>query len=518
MFRRTRRTLRQRGGNGEDKGDSQSSQTGSSQHGHGHGTRYAKHKAEFAAIAAKLAEEDSKQKAEARAAAAAASSSNAAGGNGGGSTSAEEAAAPTTETAVTSDSNAAGGNGGGSTSAEEAAAAATTSSSNAAGGGGGSTDAATVPEVTSEGLCAWRTDESKKTAALAIWRSKLTNEPLVFLATGKSITQAQHDIVVEYQDELFGMAMGIIYEQLGIGPEDDESAILAKYKNADEAESLRNYIEDIARLIFKKGVVTLTSSAESDNRHSTSKTKVERLIYSTLKVKDSLPEILLNPERVKNQFIYWLAAFISHQKKNSELLNNIKDTETVAETVAILANRYDSLVKANTLNVTTKELRDGMDLTMTGDTANSLYTSFWKCFLLRCTNQYYKTFESIELYEPTYNIQMFRTVQSTIQRNTSNKNIVADDYAFIAAAIYDSILTPFKIHPLVTGLQETGDAPYRQFGLHLTHVLREMTNSQESGGPAAQTSQPRTNESPSVHQGLVEAHTGAHTQPETQSQ
>ena len=339
-----------------------------------------------------------------------------------------------------------------------------------------SSNAATAaPAVTSETLCSWRSDN--KDAALTIWKSKLTSEPFTFLTTGNPLTPEQYDIVVAKQDELFGIAMTIIYEQLGIQPGEDESIILEKY-NAPTVneESLRSYIEDIARLIFKGPIETKIPGGvkEEGGRLSTNKTKIEKLISSNSKYHDYFPEILLNPERVKNQFIFWLAEFIKHQRNNSKLLDKIEDKND-KQTLTILADRYNSLIKANTLNMTTLDLRDGMDLTMTIEAAKQLYISFWRCFLTRCIGKFYKNVDTIVKYGESfkYDISGF---------NIAKSKVGGDDYAFIAAAIYAE-----KHTELVAELKTApGYSQYYHFAIHLIHAL-EQPSLLENAESAAET-------------------------------
>jgi hypothetical protein len=320
--------------------------------------------------------------------------------------------------------------------------------------------------TTIQGLCRWRGDDTRD-AALDDWKSKLTsNQSLSFLLSKDTLSEEEYETVIVNQDELFNMANQIIYEKIGTSPDTDESDILSQYNAAENTELYKSYIEDIGRLIFKGEVRT-----PSGNRDSTSKTKMERLITSDPTYSDKLIEILLNPERVRNQFIQVLAAFIIHQKKEDRLLESIKtiSPERQVQAAEILANRYNSLVKANTLVTTSEDLRDGMVLTMPDSTAQSLYKDFWRCFVMRCIGKYYKKDNSIEDYKSdfTYNTQQF-----TIVLGYKND---ADTYAFITAAIYNDRNTPLVA-------QLTGD--YKYFAIHLMRVLEVLSSSQENAAPA----------------------------------
>jgi hypothetical protein len=171
------------------------------------------------------------------------------------------------------------------------------------------------------------------------------------------------------------------------------------------------------------------------------------------------------------------------------------DEKQKIQSVEILANRYNSLAKANVLVTTSMDLRDGMVLTMTSEEAQSLYTGFWDNFVMRCIGKKYIQNNSLtDIGEPTLTKRVLYLANND-----------SDTYALIASFIYSRYNTQgFDINKdIITVLQPGTDSSikqtkqitpgqysnYRNFASHLMHVLQGLPSLPENAAPAAQIGQ-----------------------------
>jgi hypothetical protein len=264
-------------------------------------------------------------------------------------------------------------------------------------------------------LCGWRKTDPTKTK----WSIVLVKPEFKFLLDGGWITQPtateQYKTIVECQDELFMLAMDAMYAELGITDKTNETEILRQYAAYDKSKlsSLTDYIKDVFYVITLKELKTLAASG----RGSPSKTKFEEITA------EPLLHLLLNPLRVQNHFIFNVASFIKNLKENP--IAGFDDTKA-----GLMAIRYDSLAKANTLNMTSTDLRDGPTLSMTTTSVNSLLgtnklsinDSFWYKFLAYANNKKPDFTSDINI--------------ETYTQGVNSWSSMPDSYAILSAYIY----------------------------------------------------------------------------------
>jgi hypothetical protein len=279
------------------------------------------------------------------------------------------------------------------------------------------------------GFCSWR-PQNAIAAARASWKTVLPSE-LTFLVEGDTWIMDKEDgekkyiIIVQRQDELFMLAMRLIYTKIG-ATEGDESSIFAAAKTMtlDTQKECLDYIKDIISIVHLEQ--DLTSSQLKD-------TKFDKLlkVNSNGMLNEPFLHLLINPQRVQNQFVSNMAMILYLLKKN-DVLDSIKDD---IDQLSLLAVRYDSVTKANALANTSIDLRDGPNIvintsdvtTMFGTNISDKSKMFMLNFLLRCVGKYYDK-DSIK----TYTIEDLNV--SSLPRTMP----LADRYALLSAIIYYS--------------------------------------------------------------------------------
>jgi hypothetical protein len=317
------------------------------------------------------------------------------------------------------------------------------------------------------GFCSWRTD---KRAALEVWQTVITDSsPFVFLLTGDLITEEQYITIVQQQDNLFMLAIDIIYNTLG-AKKGDEADIIKKVKEfkGDQAQ-LTTYIKDVI------SIVQLEIDFSKFNG-----TKFDKLLKLD---NEPLLHLLINPQRVKNQFVENMAQFIIVMKKTN-MLENIKDNNDL---ISLLSIRYDSVMKANALATTSIDLRDGPNLvfstgditTMFGTNISNKANMFMYQFLLRCANKYY---DGTKINESTPD----SIIKVWSIRGLSEK----DRYAIISAFVYNvyknntgDVINYFK-GIMIDGQSIVGKYKNTDFNIntmryiiHLANKINEYENS-----------------------------------------
>lgn len=170
--------------------------------------------------------------------------------------------------------------------------------------------------------------------------------------------------LVERQDNMFRMALNIIYSILKINPQsesllDDVIAKLGDIERIGE-DNLKNYILDVLSLITgllpNSDKMNKFLQIEDNHRYAE---KIARLM------KDPLHQIILWPERVSNVFIEYIARVLIQLKNNSTELDNIlaeKNTAIKAIKQQTFANMRNAYIQSNAVLVTSLGLRDGFFL------------------------------------------------------------------------------------------------------------------------------------------------------------
>jgi hypothetical protein len=319
--------------------------------------------------------------------------------------------------------------------------------------------------ATLQTLCGWR-DINPATVK---WNSLLKETDFAFLLDGGWITQKtaseQYETIVEQQDKLFMLAMDAIYAELN-ADKMNEGDIMEKYATYPAKDTLTNYITDILYLVNLKDITG--SGAKFDELLKTDK--------------EPLLHLLLNPLRVQNHFIFNLASFIISLKQNPI-------TDFNEEKAGLMTIRYDSLSKANTLNMTSTDLRDGPILTMPtksvttmlGTNKQDFKSSFWYKFLAYANNKK-PDFTDIDMNAYTEGFNTW--------------NSISDVYSILAAYIYSLYKNNGNMDKVMSlkafNSKTISDSDELKFVNHLLYTIKNLTtpseaqsSSQESTGPEA---------------------------------
>ena len=158
--------------------------------------------------------------------------------------------------------------------------------------------------------------------------------------------------LIERQDELFLTAVNIIYDQLGIDPDSDnlEQNVFEKLATKpDKQAELKEYLSDVYQLI------TCNKPPAIGHKSTVLYTKQTRLLFM-----DPLSHILLRPHRVTNMLIKCTAEILKSLKKDPTLLTRVSAES--ADSQAMFADVYNTYIQQETLNATSKSLRDGFFL------------------------------------------------------------------------------------------------------------------------------------------------------------
>ncbi len=236
------------------------------------------------------------------------------------------------------------------------------------------------------GFCSWRPETERKTA-LEDWKTVITDPSgtFGFLLSGTEITEKQYVSVVERQDDLFMLAMDLIYVAIG-AEKGNEADIIEKAKvlTPDKQNQITTYIKDVISIVQLE--VDLTAAFNNTDKFKG--TKFDKLLTFA---NEPLLHLLINPQRVKNQFVENMARFIVFMKHFKTL-----DTLTSDELMFLMAIRYDSIMKANALAATSMDLRDGPHLFISQQKVSSILGTnkgnkseiFMYHFLLRCADKF----------------------------------------------------------------------------------------------------------------------------------
>lgn len=157
--------------------------------------------------------------------------------------------------------------------------------------------------------------------------------------------------LIERQDDLFIVAMKIIYAECGIlDPDaaDVENTILEQADRiASRDAELKEYFKDVYRLLTLQEPDTPTGDG------LTPATKLTRLLA------DPLINIVMRPARVRNLFIERLAKILVTLKTEPAFLDRIKSRPDL---YAMFADIYNSYIQSEVLKLTSKSNRDGFFL------------------------------------------------------------------------------------------------------------------------------------------------------------
>ena len=158
-------------------------------------------------------------------------------------------------------------------------------------------------------------------------------------------SSADQDKVIEYQDELFDLALQIAADILGIDPKDKPDLILNAEENNKKYAEVIEYILDIAKLVL---------STDSIPDIESNKTKMQYV------KKDNITRLLVFPARVRNMFIESLVNVFKTLDTFKDIINQSK---TKQSSIDVLGDFFDANVRGNmTLQTSVIYQRDGFYL------------------------------------------------------------------------------------------------------------------------------------------------------------
>ena len=170
--------------------------------------------------------------------------------------------------------------------------------------------------------------------------------------------------LVERQDEMFRMALNIIYAKLDINPQSetllgDVIDKLPSIESLGEA-NLKAYIMDVFSLItgVRPGSQEMVAVLKLDEKDIYGE-KLARIM------KDPLPQILLWPERVSNVFVEYIARGLIELKKDHTELDAVlaeRDSAVKKTKQEAFASARNAYMQANAVLTTSLGLRDGFFL------------------------------------------------------------------------------------------------------------------------------------------------------------
>jgi hypothetical protein len=172
--------------------------------------------------------------------------------------------------------------------------------------------------------------------------------------------------IVERQDELFEAALQIIASKVSLTPNYTSTDVIASAATIDaRKDELFGYIDDVEQLVnFQKTVV---QSAQSWRDY----TKLEDLRN---KADETLSDILIYSNRVTNVFIKSLANILIVLHQDPTILTQSSNDHLKR----LSAQQYESNLKANTLLLTLRPLRDGFYLGQTkGELNDEINGNIW---------------------------------------------------------------------------------------------------------------------------------------------
>jgi hypothetical protein len=163
--------------------------------------------------------------------------------------------------------------------------------------------------------------------------------------------------LIERQDEMFRIALGIIFDELDIDPSaaDRNALVMEKFRETNtekpddgKQKALKQYLVDVYR------VITLN---EEPNLNMTDQIRTISKITRIYAI-DPLSNILLWPKRVENMFIDQLADILILLKRDRSILDETITVNT-SDFRTMFADVYNAHILSNVTDATQKPLRDG---------------------------------------------------------------------------------------------------------------------------------------------------------------
>ena len=172
--------------------------------------------------------------------------------------------------------------------------------------------------------------------------------------TRRVANMTQYISMIKQQDDLFDVAMGAMCRAIEARLPAGSNIMLGDYESIHEVavqidgmrDEMLEYIKDVERLIAF-GLDPI------DPANAQNKTKLQ-LIY--MNPSETLSSLLLFPWRITNVFVLGLARILTTLRRDDSILQEINGQASLQ---ALLANQWESYVKAEASRLTAKDLRDG---------------------------------------------------------------------------------------------------------------------------------------------------------------
>jgi hypothetical protein len=229
--------------------------------------------------------------------------------------------------------------------------------------------------------------------------------------------------IVERQDTLFSIAIGIINKLLDVSPAapDYADTVITKLrtKGADTEKAYKEYIYDVYNLIMCGSYPDLDRTTNPQVQFVT---KLEGL------QKETLSSILLWPARVKNILIDSIADILISLKANPSILDSAGSIKE------LFNDQYNAYIMTNAIEATSKGLRDGFYL---WDEVKLSAAPYDDCAQASCE---IKVAESIQFWINFYE-KYISSSDDLIKRITSNIDIRGYMFSYFIADIFKKYKT-----------------------------------------------------------------------------
>jgi hypothetical protein len=289
-----------------------------------------------------------------------------------------------------------------------------------------------------------------------IWRAKIDSSDLksIFKKIGLTDkdplhrTSVEQDLVIEYQDELFDLALQIAAENTEVKLDKKQDLILNAGVNNKKKTEVINYILDVAKLVL---------SVES---LPTEKSKITIFTDEN----DTLTRMFIFPARLRNIFIESLANILKTLNTFKEIIEKMTDEDSIS----ILANYFEANLGSNmSLQTSLIFPRDGFFL---GQPTAGLPTS------TRKLSDFFKgLINHLKEFMKNESLPEVKELSDTTTKKPLWEKITALVYVYYEKKELEKLLTIVKALPVT----DENNRQIRHFVLHLCHKLMTDTTGTE---------------------------------------
>ena len=294
------------------------------------------------------------------------------------------------------------------------------------------------------------------------WRAKINSSKLKAIFQNIGLTDkdpshrtaADQDLIIEYQDELFYLALQIAADILKIDMSDKQKIIQAAEANNSQTATVMEYILDVGKLVLSIDTIPLVKE---------NITKMQRL------TKDNITRLFVFPARLRNMFIESLVNVFKVLDTFKDIISQNKSTDTIN----ILGDFFDANVRSNmTLQTSLIYHRDGFYL---GQPTNSSpvgpqESSFFRLFVGEL--QTLISMSDIPEVKDLIGDRIINKEKDTVIKNVPLwEKITALVYIYYEKNELEKLLTIVKALPVT----DENNRQIRHFVLHLCHKLKTDT-------------------------------------------